>query len=259
MKKIFSLALCLTSLPALAQPALYFDGFMIAGAVGATAAQYNLKQNIVIEQSSSVVYSQPDSVNLYANTPTGEISGGYSYQFDNHYVLGGYFTAGYSDAKSTDHVNYSSTLQGNRTIEIDSEIITELRNDFAVLLKPGYVWERSTLLYGLLGARWGNFKSTVKTNIEFESPRIASTANDSDTVSKYIAGFTMGLGVQQMLTTRYSWALEYAYTIYGSLSTADNVGELEINGVLDPASTYSNNPGVKAYTNTLLFMIAYRI
>jgi opacity protein-like surface antigen len=259
MKKILSLALCLASVPALAQPVAYFNGFMIAGAIGATAAQYNLKQNVVLEQSSSIIYSQPDNINLFANSPTGEISGGYSYQIDNHFVVGGYFTAGYTDAKSTDHANYSSFLQGNNTAQIDSEVITQLTNDFALLFKAGYVWERSTLFYGLLGPRWGNFKSTVKTNLDFESPRIALTANDSDTVSKYKVGLTLGLGIQQMLTPRYSWALEYAYTTYGSLSTADNAGELEINGVLDSASTYSNNPGVKANTNTLMFMIAYRI
>jgi opacity protein-like surface antigen len=128
------------------------------------------------------------------------------------------------------------------------------------LLKGGYVWDRTTHFYGLMGPRWGNFKSTVKINDSHTQIRTSEISGGaSSTSSSYVLGYTFGLGVQQLLTPRYSWALEYNYTTYGSLSVPTLEGEYEQNGVPDVNTSFTYHPSAKAMTNTLMFMIAYRL
>jgi hypothetical protein len=64
----------------------------------------------------------------------------------------------------------------------------------------------------------------------------------------------MGLGIQQLLTERYSWALEYAYSTYGVLRVPTSA----FSGTEFEDAIFSST-GMKPSTNSLIFMIAYRL
>lgn len=244
MKTLASLILCLAALPAIAEPTPYFTGLTFGAALGATSAQYNLDRDINTEAMGSPALSRSDHLNLYANSPAGLVSLGYSYQTFNNFVIAGAFTAGYTDAKDTDQMNYSLNDLSGYDVNLNSETTLQMTNDFALLLKAGYVWQRTTLFYGLIGPRWGNFKTTVSTTGTATSgSTVAYSIDESASVSAYETGLTLGLGIQQLLTPRYSWALEYDYTTYGSISMP---------------STAVDHTSTKASTNNLMFMIAYR-
>lgn len=223
-----------------AGPTPYFDGVMVGGAIGATAAQFQTSQKIHYDLSGTV--SQSQETNLFANTPTVLVSIGYSYQADNAFTVGGYFTAAYSNAQYTDNRPFSVSSP-SVALDLETKTTSQFTNDFALLIKGGYVWQRTTHFYGMAGPRWGNFNTQVKTEYLLVEDSVEFSGSEKSSASGYILGYTMGLGVQQLLTERYSWALEYAYTTYGALDTP---------------STEFVSTGMKPSTNSLIFMIGYR-
>lgn len=258
MKKLTPLALFFMIQSAHASQELFFDGFMLQAAIGASTGQYNLTQNIE-STINSLTTSVPDNVNLFANSPTGLLYAGYSYQMDNNFLLAAGLTAAYTDAKSTDHLTNAITIGSVADFNLDSQTITQLTNDFAVLFKAGYVWKRTTVFYGLLGPRWGNFKTEIKADLNDFNGVDTFTASASEKMNEYQLGVTFGLGIQQLLTPRYSWALEYAYTTYGNIHTPKISTPIYQDGVAVADSSFVADPKIDASSNTVLFYIAYRI
>ena len=259
MKKIACATLCLLASQlahAHSQQIPYFNGFMLGAALGGTSAQYSLSQHLSLaDPRTGFEVSFPYSTNLYADTPAGLVSVGYSFQANNNFVLAVAFTAGYADAKVTDEFTSLRTQIDVPVGEISNTTEAQLTNDFALLLKGGYVWDRTTLFYAMIGPRWGNFKTSTTLDVIIET----ATVNASSSVSGYQCGTTVGLGVQQLLTPRYSWALEYAYTSYGSINSPSITGLFQESGVPVPDSSFNDSPNISPSTNTLMFMLAYRI
>lgn len=256
MKKLASLGLCVLSLCAHAEQHLYFNGFTFGAALGVTSAQLNLKQDLNVTVPALFDMTRADNINLYGNSLAGFLSVGYTYQTKNNFVIAGAFTAGYTDAKDSDSSQYGIS-QPTGPVTLQDKIDTRLTNDFALVLKPGYVWKETTLFYGLIGPRWGHFKTSLDTDFLYTSAPNNLTVNTSSSVSGYQAGITLGLGIQQLLTTRYSWALEYAYTSYGEIHTPKQSGEVISNGSAVAGSSYYNRPKIDASTNSLVFMLSY--
>jgi len=256
MKKLFYPLACMLICTSPAQAKHYFTGFLLAGAVGGTNVQYSLDQDLSATSPLFEV-TLPDDSDISANSPAVMVSLGYAHQFMNNMVLGGAFTAGYAYAQVSDSI---SSQVDTGTAEFTYTRKTELTfsNDFALLFKPGYVFGTSTQFYGLIGPRWGNFKSSVKTSINATDGTDVYTASDSESASNYEIGITVGLGIQQLISPNYSWALEYAFTNYGNIDTPDSSGTFLLNGVPEPGATYTDSPNVSATTNTLMFSFAVR-
>jgi opacity protein-like surface antigen len=251
MKKPFFLSLLTLCPLAMGAPQAFFNGFIVSGAFGGTTAQFDYTQSINFNEIITDVTIKNQS-NLFANTPAGLVSLAYSYQSVNNFVVAGAFTAGYGYAKLNDQLveifSPNTFLEQDDIVKIDAH----LTNDFSLVVKPGYVFDKTTLLYGLIGPRWGNFKTKIKTTSDlFLSPNINASSQ-----SGYECGLTLGLGIQQLVNPRYSWGLEYAYTTYGQISAP------KFSGIV-PAFTgdiiYTNNSTLDASSNTLMFLIAYRI
>lgn len=235
MKKYSFLLLFLIAQTVQASPAL--TGFYAKGAVGGTLLDLEIKQSFNANIPGTISLISPSDVNFEARTASGLLGAGYSYQFHNHVVLGAEVTAGLLNADLT-HTQVV-TVFGNT---LTGKLETKLTNDFAILFKPGYVIEHHTQIYALIGPRWGNFKSTLDTNL------LGSIKTDK--VSGYELGITAGVGLDHFITDNLSLGLEYAYTNYGdikSLMTTDAIGGIPITDTAD----------LKASTNTFQITLSY--
>lgn len=261
MKKLFYPLACVlicTTSPAHAKK--YFSGIFLTGGIGATSAQYTVNQQLSTTFASPpILIDMPDNIDLSAGSAAIMVSLGYSYQFINNIVLGGAFTAGYTHAQISDNIaNLITTSSQQVILAYDSKMEITLNNDFALLFKPGYVFGTTTFFYGLVGPRWGNFKSSVKTDLFILNGTDEFTGSGSNSQSNYELGITLGLGIQQLISPNYSWALEYAYTDYGDIDSPSTTGTISKNGIPQSGDTFTDSPSIKANTNTLMFTASVR-
>ncbi len=213
-----------------------FTGFSVTGALGGINGNADIQQDATmvteVESGFQVAEHFKHDLDLSETSFAGMIALEYDYQFSSGLVFGLALTAGYDDLEiknSDTEVVHQSQDRGefgsNDTSTLTTTFKTTLENDFAILFKPGFVVRHNTLLYALIGPRWGNFETrlsgTVNTHGEaHEGPMHASwdvTASDSDKTSGYHVGFTAGAGIQQALTDHVRLGIEYTYTRYANL------------------------------------------
>jgi opacity protein-like surface antigen len=248
MKKLI---LLLIGFSAHAAQAGLFTGFYVAADVGATAATFNVDQTLIAAVPGAVTLSRPSDLKLQGSNAAGLIGLGYAYEFDNHFVLGAEATAGLTHAEN-EHIN---ELDVNAFgIQLKSTVKATLKNDFAIIFKPGYVFKEKTQFYALVGPRWGNFTTSVDTHFMFNFGSLVQNSG-SDKVSGYTLGITAGLGVQRLITDHFSAGLEYAYTSYGNIdSPHTNIS------IPSPPNdgTVVDDPDIDASSNTVMATLTYR-
>lgn len=251
MKKLAGLLVCAAALSAQADHS--FTGFYLTGALGGTQADFDSTPYLGTAGYDFFL----GEYHIYGTSPSGLIGLSYLYQFNRGLVLGGQVTAGYTSVK-TGNLN---EVIGSHSSPFDSALIasdldTELTNDFAILFKPGVVSNKNTLFYALVGPRWGNFKTSLSTDVLLVSDTQAS-ATGSDSQSGYQLGLTAGLGIQHMLTDHFQVGLEYAYTNYGE------IGHPSVDAEVIPHQTHGqtsvpDSQKIDAITHTMMFALSYQ-
>jgi opacity protein-like surface antigen len=223
----------------------YFNGFSITGAVGGIAAEVDAAQNVLGRSETEVMsiegtdifssLTSSDNLELTETNVAGLVGIEYAFQFHNGFLMGIAATAGfnyvdvdntvttsdftYLNDEDTNYINYNNA---------DVTLKAKLDNDFAILFKPGFVVRENTLIYALVGPRWGNFHTTLSSSynnnggIDCDSPDDCDsgwngTLTDSASNSKYQVGITAGVGIRQVIADHVMLGLEYAYTHYGDL------------------------------------------
>lgn len=223
-----------------------FNGFYVTGGLGGTTGQFDLSQELVMNVSGLGVSSINQSTHHDARATqfAGILGMGYSYQLDSLWVGSLEFTAGFTGATASFHND--SNL--NSVYTLNSKVESTLKNDFALVVKPGLIINRYTQFYALLGTRWGNFETKTS------SQAIANTDSSSGSNSKsaYVIGFTVGIGVERFFTDHWSLGLEYAYTTYGDIPDATNQ---YASGTI---ASVTNEVTGTASSNNLMLDVRYR-
>lgn len=238
MKKLTCLFLALSAPSALAMP--YFTGFYAHLGLGGSLADFDVDQKAYNPEPGTVMIFVPDQVNLQDVGFTGLLGLGYSHQFSNHFVLGAEVTAGNTDAEVSTRDKVS--IAGNI---IDGHIKAKLKNDFAILFKPGYVIRDKTQIYAFVGPRWANFETSLHTQLVI--------SNTSDKTSGYELGITAGLGMQHLITENLSLGLEYYYTSYGSIQSPNTMDVIFTGTFIDVI----DDVDIDASSNTILIDLTY--
>jgi outer membrane immunogenic protein len=145
----------------------------------------------------------------------GAIEVGFDWQASETFVLGifGDFTFADFDATASD-------LFGCEEEEfpddcIGKQINIETDNIWTIGGRIGFLTSPSTLWYGLAG--YSNGRVSVNADVlggEDEILNVFNFLDDDDRVD----GFTVGAGVETLITDRFSLKLEYRYTDLGSFS-----------------------------------------
>lgn len=139
------------------------------------------------------------------NDPQGYLGGGfagYNLQLDNGIVLGGEADFGFSSADNQSYVYTGS-------VPDFSDIVTARLNWTASLrARLGYSIDR-LLIFGTAGVGVADF--TVNESFGGVNPEL---------IDKTLAGWTAGAGVDYALTDRVFARLEYRYSDFGSMTSA---------------------------------------
>lgn len=261
MKRLASLLLLAIAGTAQAShaPNHSFTGFYAKGALGLTSSQFEVLTHFY---EPDLTGSFPGVLNLQAGNGAGLIGLGYLYQYDKNVVLGIEASAGYTQTEAK-HENqfYDTVIQTpnpNVDILLINSIKSQLTNDFALIFKPGILSGKNTLLYALVGPRWGHFDSTVSTVFNISSNGMLDEEGEaSSEVSTYQLGLTAGVGIQQMLGKQFHLSLEYAFTTYGDIHAPSVMPEL-YSGGMDTGNNISSSPEIEVNTNTVILAVSYQ-
>lgn len=156
---------------------------------------------------------------------TGKVAGlfaGYGLLFNKHYYLG--LEAEYdhgSDKITHDHVN-------------DSYFSIEQADNLAITLRPGYVVNNGSLLYGRLGYASTTFENAVRVLDDSVVPGVTYSVNQNEKVS----GVKLGMGTDIPVSDNFFMRMDYAYTDYKSYDVPvfNSAGTLLQNDTADMSS-----------------------
>lgn len=244
MKKLTLLYLLLCAYQASAASHA-FEGFSATLAGGGLILNADTQQKPQAGNPSSIEVDMDVETNVTASSGTGYLGVGYGFQFSHVWFLGFGLTAGLSHAESTylQEAYFGGSL-------FSGEVETLLENDFALLIKPGYVVHEHTLIYGLLGPRWGNFKDTVTGSLDISDLDLFT---DSQSQQEYRLGITAGAGIVHAFAKHWNVGLEYAYTSYGSWNAPSTLTSFPS----VPPSTVTNNAEVSVSTHAVVAQLSY--
>ncbi len=257
MKKLAFILCCLSahSVYANHHP---FSGLYATGAVGAMSGKFHVNQNAVGNFSQANI-DLPSEYDLSAASVVGMLGVGYSYQFDNHFVLGLSLLADYSNLNADNTAKFEllnpDPSENNPNIYLINRLESRLSNDFAALFKLGYVFGHSTQFYGLIGPRWGNFQSATSIELLVDVGTPVADFQHAGSTFQYELGLSAGLGIQQHVSEQWYLGLEYLFTTYGDID-APNASTQLIFG--EPIGYLTDDPSISVNTNSVMLTLTYQ-
>lgn len=240
-----------------------FDGAYVNGFIG------GLNSNLTIDQSPSVTVPNQNQNNglrirtttentAFVNSVFGGVGVGFNKVFMCRYLIGVEGVADWEDIKLNKN-SYVNELQSGFFLTSDPGI--RLKNTFALLFTPGLVLDPNTLVYGVVGPRWGRFETSLTTTNTIPSDGQArpGASVTSGTKSAYSPGITLGAGISRYVTPHLSIGAEYQFTHYNNISSPNDINatfpaDPRVPGL---TGTLTNSVGYKANTNTLMVNLCY--
>ena len=260
MTKKYALAviLSLTATTVLATP---FDGFYAGADIGMSQAQFNKDQTVslkaMIEDTPIFQIPITNKKKLSDNAANGNLDIGFSKVFKQHFYLGLEANADFQNLQVTNNPDVTESVSG---FQLNMPTTVNLKNEFAVTLNPGFVFNNNTLIYGKIGPAWGRFNidgdATYNQNLGVPASASANVEDDDS----YDCGLRLGLGIEHYLNDNLSLKLEYINTNYGTVQSDDPTTGVITTNPPDSGltGTLSNSDKISARNNTILFGLNYR-
>lgn len=239
---------------ALANP---FTGAYVTGALGGISSDFQMrgKGNLNLGNDTDILLT-PNNSNSYDNSVLGTFGLGYAYPYTyacNDFIVG---IQGDANFFNTNRNQVATFSEFGNAFFLKSTIKAQLKNSYDLLFRPGWLMDPSTLLYGLIGASFGDFQIAQSARIKENLGFFTIDRSTSSSHSSWQTGFTVGLGVQQALWKNASAALEYSYTDYGNLSASSSSAPLFIEDIRVGTVNGSVNK-VRAFTNSVSLRFFY--
>lgn len=221
-----------------------FEGFFETVAGGGILMNAEAQQSPAVNVPANIHVAMDVDSHQNATSGAGYVGLGYGFQFSHVWFLGLELTAGLEHAK----VEYEqkSFFGGN---DFSGNVETLLEYDFALLIKPGYVVHHNTLIYGLMGPRWGHFEDTASVLIDTHG---FGVFDDAQTNKEFRVGITAGAGITHKFSRHFSAGLEYAYTSYGTWDTPSAYVVFP-----GPSASLTNMGTVSVSTHSVMGQLAY--
>lgn len=255
MKKLAGLIFLLSACTAYAAADNPFQGFDLNVGVGGGIASFDVKSPLELTLPNAFQIITNNGTKISDSNIIGSIGARYTSPSCKNFVLA------IAASATVDDLEGKKTFQireVNSDLNITAINRVKLYNDLTVNLQPGLVLDDQTLVYALLGARWGYFKTSTQANYHqnLGGPIISAT-RPYTTNSRHKAGFTLGLGIRRLITPHISLGAEYAFTDYGKVDSAGSTTvPIAINGT-NLGTLQETLPDIKTYTNTLLVTLSY--
>ncbi len=254
----------LLSLFSISMYAAAFDGFYFGGGLGGSQSNVDVNQNLETKPSvdGTPLFDvvQSNKTNLTDNSFLGNLNLGFGHVFSQRWYLGIEGDAVWQNLE----VNASpSTQERVGQLSFTQNTKVELNNQFNVALVPGIVLHENTLLYGKIGAAWGNFDIKNSANYsQVIQPGSTLSSSNGFSDSGYENGLLLGLGIEHYLTKNLSIKLEYTHVNYGTLHDNSPVTSGINNPIPDLATVtgfMADSAGVSASTNSVMLGVAYHL
>ena len=256
--KVLFAALCLSASSAMAVP---FDGFYVGAGVGGSQGDFDIKQSIDISPTingAPVLRIVGDNNGDFTDSSLlGNLNIGYGHVFKQKFFLGLEADANFQSLEGNSKRNIQE-LGSAFTLQANSK--ADLHTALSLTLDPGFVFNKTTLLYGKIGPAWGDFSTRSSVDYSQEPFTGATLAgNTSAHDSGYESGLLLGLGLEHYVSSKLSLKLEYTHINYGGISTGNSEP-----GAVTTSSTSITAGGsvvetssVDAQSNQVLFGLAY--
>lgn len=247
-----------------------FHGFYANLGLGylATNIQDNIRTNAMVVAGGSVPVN--DMVDQKLKTFTtgfnGGIGLGYSKPLQQHFVLGieGRVNFENLDARfNTSYTTLSPTDLPPSYHLLPTTASVKLSRDYALLPKLGVLLQPKTLIYGLIGPAWGQFRVASATSFDLSANNgggglVTAHGDTSFALSSCKRGYQAAIGMEQVLTEGLSLALEYVYADYGKLAFPEQLTtSLNIVNFPVDSTLLSLNNSFRAQTNNATLRLAY--
>lgn len=210
-----------------------FDGFYLGAVVGpeiqradaemATSVNF-FDSYIFLHLTANANHQTTDQIQVF-----GEIFGGWGKQWIEWFYLGGRLGVNFSSF----HVTSSNTFTNHDPL--DSFFISTHKNktttqlgsaEFTFDLKPGLVFYKRSMLFGMIGGACTNGKLKGESDFTFldlsgffpPGPYFNSVSLKQ---SKTLLGFRYGLGLETFLSKYFSLQVSYIYTHYRKLTASE--------------------------------------
>lgn len=161
----------------------------------------------------------------------GTVEAGFDYQFeDTGFVIGILGSYDFNGSNSADATNSLFTPLIEEGASINSKVEAELDDSWFLGGRLGFVMNDDTLIYGLGGYTWVKGKVKSQHNIlvdEGNGPEEFGGINSSD--SDNVDGWTLGAGIEHLLTENISLKLEYRHDFLNDIQVNDSTTFVDAN------------------------------
>jgi outer membrane immunogenic protein len=207
---------------AVPQEEFSWTGFHVGAGGGAAYNTYDAQSDALFAKDSEVEIFNKDtsfdnSYDLAKWSGFGTVEIGADYQFhDSPFLIG--FLASYDFNDDTSAHGESFTVEDDDDFS-RSSIDAELDDSLFVGGRLGFVFNETSLLYGLAGYTWVDGK--VKASHEFDEGAFdgAISVNKHESVD----GWTIGAGLETLLSDIFSIKLEYRHDFLDDINWSESV------------------------------------
>ena len=137
---------------------------------------------------------------------------GYNWQLSRSWIAGLEGDFAWGDSKST-HIGIPGAYNGNGGTKTDPTSVRETW-DGSLRLRLGYTIAPTLLLYGTGGAAW----QQAELNITCAATSNWCVTDRNETYSKVKTGWTVGAGLEGVISGNWIGRVEYRYADYGKLN-----------------------------------------
>ena len=188
----------------------YFSGFHVYGGLTVGSNNYDIVGDGVfafpfIDADDTDLDFDFDLPDLGGEGAGAIIGAGYDFRVGSQAVIGGFL-----DYSATD-INNDTSLDVSGLADVDASIDFKQTSQWTLGARAGFTPSASTLVYGLVGYSRGEFEGDLQGDAEFLG----------DDYDFDVDGYSLGAGIETMVTENVSLKLEYRYTKYEDFEVFD--------------------------------------
>lgn len=180
--------------------------------------------DFIFDITESVLgYSQSD-VKVHNYKGIGEIYLGFGHFIgnSNFYLAGEIFGNWANRHNDLNNWVFSTAEETTRSQSIAATTSIKLRhNEYGIDVRPGYLMDTNTLLYGRFGLAFNKMSNETSNTFSFADQDfgVQSSSTLFQANKKSVTGVRLGVGLERKVTDTLAITADYIYTYYGKVST----------------------------------------
>jgi|GEM_PF-6031783 len=243
--------------------ALPFNGFYVGAALGGNQGQFHFNQNFEVapqrNNGGGFDIIMQNNNHISHISWLGDVALGIGHVFGQKFYIGVEGDAAFQHLKASSSFSVHSPQQPLHFMVAST---TTMNNPLSLLLSPGLVLQKDSLLYGKIGPTWTQVKIKGQASFnESDDPSVTNSGATNFHDRHYDTGLLLALGIEHYVAQSISLKLEYDHVNYGTLhGNKPSIGNITTTDLANPLSgvvTYRDK--ISASTNAAMLGITYHI